>query len=123
VARRHAPEALVRRAAIAGREALNALQEVPRDLVEITRRVRAEGLQIQFIHQNLDHFIHEMDRSSNRLSFAIVIAAVVVGSAVVMQTGGGSERSGYPALGLAGFVVAAVLGIGLAIGILRSGKL
>lgn len=123
LARRHAPDALARRAAIAGREALHALQEVPRDLAEIARRARADGLQIQFVHQNLDHFIHEMDRSSNRLSFAIVIAAVVVGSAVVMQTGVGSERLGYPALGLAGFVVAAVLGIGLAIGILRSGKL
>jgi ubiquinone biosynthesis protein len=123
VARRHAPDALVRRAASAGREALHALQEVPRDLAEITRRARADGLQIQFVHRNLDHFIHEMDRSSNRLSFAIVIAAVVVGSAVVMQAGVGGERFGYPSLGLAGFLVAAVLGIGLAIGILRSGKL
>jgi ubiquinone biosynthesis protein len=40
-----------------------------------------------------------------------------------MQTGVGSERFGYPSLGLAGFLVAAILGIGLAIGILRSGKL
>jgi len=40
-----------------------------------------------------------------------------------MQTGVGSKWFGYPSLGLAGFVIAAVLGIGLAIGILRSGKL
>jgi hypothetical protein len=80
VARRHAPDALVRWAATAGREALHALHEVPRDLAEITRRARADGLQIQFIHRNLDHFIHEMDRSSNRLS-RDRDAAVVVGSA------------------------------------------
>jgi ubiquinone biosynthesis protein len=30
---------------------------------------------------------------------------------------------GYPLLGVVGFVTAAVLGIGLAIGILRSGRL
>jgi ubiquinone biosynthesis protein len=75
------------------------------------------------VHRNLDYFVHEMDRSSNRLSFAIVIGAIVVGSAVVVHAGVGPQAFGYPALGIAGFVVAAVLGIGLAVGILRSGKL
>jgi ubiquinone biosynthesis protein len=75
------------------------------------------------LERNLDHFIREMDRSSNRLSFAIVIAAIVIGSAVVMHAGVGSQTLGYPSLGLAGFLAAGVLGIGLAIGILRSGRL
>jgi hypothetical protein len=35
----------------------------------------------------------------------------------------GPQLFGFPALGLAGFIAAAVLGIGLAIGILRSGRL
>jgi ubiquinone biosynthesis protein len=64
-----------------------------------------------------------MDRSSNRLSFAIVIASIVVGSSVIVHAGVGPQVLGYPLLGLAGFVAAAVLGIGLAIGILRSGRL
>jgi ubiquinone biosynthesis protein len=64
-----------------------------------------------------------MDRSSNRISFAIVIAAIVVGSALVVHAGGGPLMLGYPSLGVVGFVVAAVLGIGLAVGILRSGRL
>ena len=34
-----------------------------------------------------------------------------------------SALLGYPALGLAGFFVAGLLGIGLALGILRSGRL
>ena len=64
-----------------------------------------------------------MDRASNRLSFAIVIAAIVIGSAVVVHAGAGPHLFGLPALGFAGFITAAVLGIGLAIGILRSGRL
>jgi len=47
----------------------------------------------------------------------------VIGSAVVTHAGVGPERLGVPAVGLAGFLVAGVLGIGLAIGILRSGRL
>jgi ubiquinone biosynthesis protein len=80
-------------------------------------------LQIQSIHRNLDYFIREMDRSSNRLSFSIVIAAIVVASAIVMHAGVAPLIFGYPTLGLAGLVTAGVLGIGLVIGILRSGRL
>jgi ubiquinone biosynthesis protein len=96
---------------------------VPRDLAELTRKARTDGLQVQFIHRNLDYFIREMDRASNRLSFAIVIAAIVIGSAVIVHAGIAPHAFGYPSLGVAGFVAAGVLGIGLAIGILRSGRL
>jgi ubiquinone biosynthesis protein len=96
---------------------------LPDDVAALTRKARRDGLRIQFVHRNLDHFIREMDRSSNRLSFSIVIAAIVIGSAVVMHAGLGPRVFGYPSLGLAGFVVAGFLGMGLAVGILRSGRL
>jgi hypothetical protein len=57
------------------------------------------------------------------LAILAPIAAVVIASAIVMHAGTGPETLGYPAPGLAGFVVAGVLGIGLAIGILKSGRL
>lgn len=120
---RYSPAALAHRAADAGHEALTVLRALPKDLAAITRRARTEGLQVQFVHRNFDHFIREMDRSSNRLSFAIVIGAIVIASAVVIHSGAGAQLFGYPAFGVAGFIVAGVLGIGLAIGILRSGRL
>ena len=64
-----------------------------------------------------------MDRSSNRLSFAIVIAALIVASSVVFQAGTGPSVMGFPVLGLVGFLAAGFLGLWLAIGILRSGRL
>jgi ubiquinone biosynthesis protein len=75
------------------------------------------------VHRNLDYFVREMDRSSNRVSFAIVIGAIVIGSAVVVHAGIGPLTFGYPALGFGGFVMAGVLGVWLALGILRSGRL
>jgi ubiquinone biosynthesis protein len=64
-----------------------------------------------------------MDRSSNRLSFAVVIAALIIGSSLIFRSGTGPTLFGFPALGLTGFLTAAVLGIWLVIGILRSGRL
>lgn len=123
VEQRYTPSAVMLRTAAAGQELLGALRTLPADLVEITGRIRAEGMQVQFVHRNLDFFVREMDRSSNRLSFAVVIAAIVIASSIMVHAGAGPHVFGYPALGLAGFVTAAILGIGLVIGILRSGRL
>ena len=123
VMQKHRPSAVAIRTAEAGREVLGALRSLPRDLAEITKRARANGLRVEFVHRDFDYFIREMDRSSNRLSFAIVIAAIVIGSSVMVHAAVGPSAFGYPVLGLAGFVIAGVLGIGLAIGILKSGRL
>jgi ubiquinone biosynthesis protein len=80
-------------------------------------------LRVEFVHRDFDYFIREMDRSSNRLSFAIVIAATVIASAVMVHARVGPTVADYPVLGVIGFVIAAVLGMGLAVGILRSGRL
>jgi len=60
---------------------------------------------------------------SNRLSFATVIGAMVVASSVMVHAAVGPQAFGYPLVGVAGFVVAGLLGIGLAIGVTRSGRL
>ena len=64
-----------------------------------------------------------LNRSSNRLSFAVVIAALIIGSSIVFETGVGPTLLGYPALGLAGFLMAFVFGLWMLIGIMRSGQL
>lgn len=120
---RFRPGPLAMRTAGAGREVLGALRSLPANVAEITRRARTEGFSLQVIHRNLDYLVREMDRSSNRLSFAIVIAAIVIASSIMVHAAAGPHLFGYPLLGVVGFVTAAVLGIGLAIGILRSGRL
>ncbi len=123
VRRRLSPASVAAQVAETGRESLALLSALPRDLAGLLEKVREDRLQIQFVHRNLEHFVQEMDRSSNRLSFAIVIAALVVASALVFQAGVEPKVAGYPVVGLTGFVVAALLGIWLVIGILRSGRL
>jgi ubiquinone biosynthesis protein len=117
------PDAIARRTWRSLQHSLSSARRLPVHLEAIGRKIRDGRLEIRFVHRNLDHFVREMDRSSNRLAFALIIAALVVGSSLIIQTGRGPLAYGYPVLGLAGFVVAVLFGIRLAIGIMRSGRL
>lgn len=119
----HTPAALAGRAAEAVRDGLATVQELPGDVGAVVRKLRDNRLEVQFVHRNLEHFVTEMDRSSNRISFAVIIGSLIVGSSLVTQAGVGPTAWGYSAIGLLGFLAAAILGIGLAIGVIRSGRL
>ena len=61
----------------------------------------------------------------NRLGFAVIIGSIIVGSSWVISTGSTVLLLGVPlwVLGVAGYLVAGVMGLGLVVAILRSGKL
>jgi ubiquinone biosynthesis protein len=117
------PEAIGRRLIGGVRETVTALHALPLHLDAIGRKAREGRLEVRFVHRNLEHFVQEMDRSSNRIAFALIIAALIVGSSLIIQIERGPLVYGYPVIGLIGFLVAGLFGIGLAIAILRSGRL
>jgi ubiquinone biosynthesis protein len=55
----------------------------------------------------------QIDRAANRLAIALVIAALIIGSSIVMTVGGGPTLFGLPAFGLLGFVGAVTGGLWL----------
>jgi ubiquinone biosynthesis protein len=119
---RMSPSALVERASEFAHDAADIVQTLPRGVLEIIEKVRTDRFQIQFVHRNLEHFVREMDRSSNRLSLAVLVAALIVGSSLIFQAKSGPAMFGYPALGMVGFLTAGLLGLWLVVLILRSGR-
>jgi ubiquinone biosynthesis protein len=107
----------------AARDGLGLAKRMPLNLGHILSKLRKDEMTIRLQHRGLERFMNELDRSSNRLSFAVVIAALIIGSSIIFQTGVGPLFFGYPMLGLAGFLLASVLGMWLLIGIIRSGRL
>lgn len=95
----------------------------PGDIEEILSKVKKGEMLVSLHHEGLSRFILEMDRSSNRLAFGLIIAALIIGSSFVMQLQTGPTLFGLPAIGLGGYLIAAVLGLLLVAAILRSGRL
>jgi ubiquinone biosynthesis protein len=62
------------------------------------------------------------DRTSNRLSLAMVLASLVVGSSLIVHSGIPPLWYGIPVIGLVGFLVAGLMGFWLLFSILRRGK-
>ncbi|MCK4535649.1 MAG: AarF/ABC1/UbiB kinase family protein [Desulfuromonadales bacterium] len=98
-------------------------RNLPRDIKEFLNRLNRNQFKIDLEHRGLDRLATDMDRSSNRVSFALIIGSLIVGSSLIIQTDKGPMLLGLPLLGLLGYLIAGLLGLWLAVGILRSGRL
>jgi ubiquinone biosynthesis protein len=119
---RYSPRALVRRVENVVGPTVAALGGLPRDLVRLLRQARRGRLRIEFDLKRLDHFGHQIDRSTNRLTVGVVTAALIIGSSIVMTVRGGPELLGLPLFGLLGFLIASANSIWLVWSIWRSNR-
>jgi len=97
--------------------------QFPKDVLEITRLLRQKKLSFKIEHQGLDHMLVTHDQISNRISFSIIIAALIIGSALIVISGIPPFFYGISLIGIIGFLAAALMGIWLLVAILRKGRL
>jgi ubiquinone biosynthesis protein len=123
VLRAHAaPSALTRRSWRSLSRMLGIVAGLPQELRQILRSARRGKLQIQVDIIPLKHFGERLDRAASRLALSIVTAALIIGSAIVMNVEqGAAAQSGF-SFGMIGFIAATVAGVWLLISIWRGGK-
>lgn len=101
---------------------VNLMKNLPRKMSRLLTKAEKGTLKLELEHVGLDGLVEEIDIMSNRLSFSMIIAALIVGSSLIIQTRMSPSLFGVPLLGIIGFLIAGLLGIGLLISIIRSGK-
>ncbi len=104
-------------------ETFEFFQQFPKDMLEITRLIRQRKLYFKHEIQNLDTILATHDQISNRISFSIIIAALLIGSALIVISKTPPLFYGISLIGIIGFLAAAVMGIWLLIAILKKGRL
>jgi ubiquinone biosynthesis protein len=120
---RFAPDVLVRR----GRRTLSGLvdllRDMPRDVHRLLQSARRGKLQMHIEVDTLRALGEQVDRAANRLTMGIITASLVIGSSIVMNSvGGGVSNRWLMALGVLGFVGAALCGVWILFSIWRSGR-
>jgi ubiquinone biosynthesis protein len=95
----------------------------PKQIKRIIKKILKDDIHMKLTHIGLDRLITDMDRSSNRITFGMLISAILLGSAIMQSTGVGIQIFGMSVLGLLSFALAFLLGIWLIISIIKSGRL
>ena len=105
-----------------GREFSQLLKEIPGEMREVIKKGKEGNLGIEIAHRGLDHAIFELGKISDRIVSAILLASLIIGSSIVTLSNIPPKWRGIPLIGVAGFLVAAVMGFWLLASILRRGK-
>lgn len=95
----------------------------PRQMKQIIRKIIRDDIHLKLTHTGFDRFIRDMDKSSNRIAFSLVVSSILLSSAIMHAAGVGPKIFGISILGLSAFFFALLLGIWLIISIIKSGRL
>jgi ubiquinone biosynthesis protein len=106
-----------------GADLLRFAQQFPRDLMEVTRLLKQRKIALQIDILGYDKMRSTQDQTSNRLAFAIIIAALLIGSALIVISEIPPLVYGISLIGILLFFAAALMGIWLLVAILRKGSL
>ncbi len=123
LAHRMNPRRRIREVARTWREYEAAFRSFPSDFEEIVAKLKKGEMLVSLHHEGLSRLILEMDRSSNRLAFGLIVASLIIGSSLVMQLSNSPTVFGLSAIALVGYITAGILGLWLVIAILRSGRI
>jgi ubiquinone biosynthesis protein len=117
IAERYQPSHLMRDAQHGASTMLKLSRQVPADLSSTLQQLRKGQLTFKVKHEQLNHLANTMDRTSNRNALAMIVAALIVGSSLIV-----TAESTIRPLGYFGFVAAGLLGVWLIVSILLSRK-
>jgi len=91
----------------------------PRRMSTLLSKMETGRLNIGFEHHNLGGLQQTLDQIFSRLTMGVIVAALIVGSSLIITTGIPPLFYGYPLLGLIGFLISAVFGLWLLYDIVR----
>jgi ubiquinone biosynthesis protein len=103
-------------------EASEFAQRLPERLNRILERVSKNELKVEIDAIDEDALICGLQKIANRICVGLILAALIIGAALIMRIETPFEIMGYPGLAILLFAFAAVGGIGLVINIWRSDR-
>lgn len=101
----------------------NIIKRFPRRVDDLLFQANAGQLRIEYDFKDLRRVERTLTVVGNKLSFSILVAALVMGGAISMLARSGPKMWGVPAFSVIIFVTSAIMGLWLLISIIRSGQL
>jgi ubiquinone biosynthesis protein len=100
------------------------LRELPYQMHDTLEQVRDGQIEVGFRHEGLEDLFDRIDKVGNRLVIALVAGTGVIGSALLgVFADSGPHILGVHVFSIVGFGLSMILGLWLAWGVIRSGRL
>ena len=96
------------------------IDNLPEDINAILKKIKEGKLVVIHEHKGLKEFQIASNKAINRLVFAVIIAALSIGSSILVLAQMPPMINGVPLLGAIGFVISALLGFYVVISIFRN---
>jgi ubiquinone biosynthesis protein len=119
--KRYSPPQMARKSFDLALEYTQLLKKMPHNAEKLMRQLNEGDLSIKMEHVNLQQIASKVDMLSNRLSVAIILAAIIIGCALIMNSNYSSILDRIPLVEI-GFSIAVILGLSLTYSILKSGR-
>jgi hypothetical protein len=87
------------------------IREAPRKVSNLLTLLSENRLQVRLDGLDDSKLMENMQKIANRITVGLIIAALLVASALMMRVDTGSRLFGYPAVAIVMFMIAAVLGL------------
>ncbi|MFO7751663.1 MAG: AarF/UbiB family protein [Desulfobacteraceae bacterium] len=121
--KRYSPSRMAEEASEIAKDSFRLLKVLPSDIMDIVRLAKQGRMDLNIKITGLEKMLATQDQTSNRIAFAIIIAAIILGSSQLVVSNTPPVVFGVSLIGIVGFITAAVMGLWLIVAILRSGKL
>lgn len=117
------PKRLTKDVFMTGVELVRLMRDVPGEVREILDQIKQGRVHIEFEHRGLEPMYSTYDRVSNRLAFSILLAALIIGSSLIVLADVPPKWHEIPIIGLGGFVIAGFMAFRLSWLIWRQGRM
>lgn len=119
--RRYSPRQLSKKSLDVALDYARLVQKMPHQTDNLMRLLNEGEFSVKMEHLNLKPIASRIEMLSNRLSVAIILAAIIIGSALAMDRSGTNLINRIPLVEI-GFSIAVILGLSLTYSILKSGR-
>ncbi|MBN2067764.1 MAG: AarF/ABC1/UbiB kinase family protein [Candidatus Diapherotrites archaeon] len=95
-------------------------RELPESVINIFKRMEEENLKVSLEATTIDELSHSLSRSTTTLSVSIVMAALILASAMLLNTSIPTPIGNTTELGAFGFVIVLLIGLYVVMRIIRA---
>lgn len=117
-AERGTSQRMISRSAVKISKASRFVETFAPMMVDLVERTREGSMRFELDHPNLDRQISKLDTAVTTIAMSAIVAALIVGSSMVLVSDKGPMVSDFSAVGVFGLIIAALLGSILVLDIL-----